>query len=149
MAALLAARRQNLTAPNGLHACTKAVRLVATAHFGLKGAFGQRMLLCVRFCGPGKQIVYARLGDGSSDCRRTRSAAPPRPRTPRANRHTYRYRRRGSRVRASTALSHSGQRSRLSRAPHLYPGVRLDAASGSYPHTDTARFVWSVFVGPL
>ena len=42
MATLLAARRQDLAAPFGLHARAEAMRLMATAHFGLKGAFGQR-----------------------------------------------------------------------------------------------------------
>jgi len=48
MAALLAARGQDLASSNGLHARPEAVRFVAAAHFGLKRAFGQRMLLYVR-----------------------------------------------------------------------------------------------------
>ncbi len=41
MATLLATRGQNLASSLGLHARAKAVRLVAAAHFGLKGAFRQ------------------------------------------------------------------------------------------------------------
>ena len=48
MAALPAPRREDLAAPYGLHARAEAVRFVATAHFGLKGAFRQRVLLCLK-----------------------------------------------------------------------------------------------------
>jgi hypothetical protein len=48
MAALPAPRREDLAAPYGFHARAEAVRFVATAHFGLKGAFRQRVLLYVR-----------------------------------------------------------------------------------------------------
>jgi hypothetical protein len=41
MATLLAARGQHFTAADGFHARAEAVRFVATAHFGLKGAFRQ------------------------------------------------------------------------------------------------------------
>jgi hypothetical protein len=44
MASLFAPRRQDLAAAFGLHARAKAVCLVATAHFRLKGAFRQRVL---------------------------------------------------------------------------------------------------------
>ena len=42
MTALLAARGQHFPAPYGLHAGAEAMGLMAPAHFGLKGAFGQR-----------------------------------------------------------------------------------------------------------
>jgi hypothetical protein len=42
MTTLLAARRQNFPAPFGFHSGAEAMRLMAPAHFGLKGAFGQR-----------------------------------------------------------------------------------------------------------
>jgi hypothetical protein len=45
MTTLLAARRQHLAASHGFHARAEAVRLVATPYFGLKRAFGQRILL--------------------------------------------------------------------------------------------------------
>ena len=71
MAALLAARREDLAAPFGLHARAEAMRLVATAHFGLKGTFRQRKLLrwarSLRTAGgPKKQLVYSSEGMGSS-----------------------------------------------------------------------------------
>lgn len=42
MTTLLTARRQNFPAPFGFHSGAEAMRLMAPAHFGLKGAFGQR-----------------------------------------------------------------------------------------------------------
>jgi hypothetical protein len=45
MTTLLAARRQHLAASHGFHARAEAVRLMATSYFGLKRAFGQRLLL--------------------------------------------------------------------------------------------------------
>ncbi len=41
MATLLAARRQHLAPTFSFHTRAEAMRLMATAHFGLKGAFGQ------------------------------------------------------------------------------------------------------------
>jgi hypothetical protein len=41
MATLLAARGQDFSSADGFHARAEAVRFVATAHFGLKGAFRQ------------------------------------------------------------------------------------------------------------
>jgi len=45
MTSLFTASRQHFTAPRGFHTRAKAVRFVATAHFWLKGAFRQRILL--------------------------------------------------------------------------------------------------------
>jgi hypothetical protein len=45
MTALLAARGQHFPAPYALHAGAEAMGLMAPAHFGLKRAFRQRMLL--------------------------------------------------------------------------------------------------------
>lgn len=42
MTTLLAARGQDFAAPFGFHAGAEAMGLMAPAHFGLKGAFGQR-----------------------------------------------------------------------------------------------------------
>jgi hypothetical protein len=42
MTTLLTARCQNLAPPFGLHSGAEAMGLMAPAHFGLKGAFGQR-----------------------------------------------------------------------------------------------------------
>jgi len=44
MTSLPAASRQDLASTYGLHARAEAVRLVATAHFGLKRAFRQRIV---------------------------------------------------------------------------------------------------------
>jgi hypothetical protein len=44
MTSLFAARRKDFAASRGLHACAKAVRFMAAAHFWLKGAFRQRIL---------------------------------------------------------------------------------------------------------
>jgi len=44
VASLFAPRRQDLAAAFGFHARAKAVRLMAAAHFRLKGAFRQRIL---------------------------------------------------------------------------------------------------------
>jgi hypothetical protein len=41
MATLLAARGQYFSPAHGFHPRAEAVRFVATAHFGLKGAFRQ------------------------------------------------------------------------------------------------------------
>jgi hypothetical protein len=49
MATLLTARCQDLAAPFGLHSGAEAMGLMAPAHFGLKGAFGQR---CSSLAGP-------------------------------------------------------------------------------------------------
>ena len=45
MTTLLTARCQNFTAPCGFHAGAEAMGFMAPAYFGLKGAFGQTMLL--------------------------------------------------------------------------------------------------------
>jgi len=42
MTTLLTARGQDFAAPFGFHAGAEAMGLMAPAHFGLKGAFGQR-----------------------------------------------------------------------------------------------------------
>jgi hypothetical protein len=42
MTTLLAARGQDFAAPFGFHSGAEAMGLMAPAHFGLKGAFGQR-----------------------------------------------------------------------------------------------------------
>jgi len=42
MTTLLTARCQDFAAPFGFHSGAEAMGLMAPAHFGLKGAFGQR-----------------------------------------------------------------------------------------------------------
>lgn len=58
MTALLAARGQHLTAPHALHAGAEAMGLMAPAHFGLKRAFRQRMLLIA-----GPKLSLNTIGD--------------------------------------------------------------------------------------
>ena len=59
MTTLLAARGQDFAAPFGFHSGAEAMGLMAPAHFGLKGAFGQR---CSSQQAPDFESIHATQG---------------------------------------------------------------------------------------
>jgi hypothetical protein len=52
VASFFAASRKDVPSAFGFHACAEAVRFVATAHMGLKGAFRQRAISFKQLAAP-------------------------------------------------------------------------------------------------